>query len=213
MQGMQLAGIKEIGQCAREAGTKDGVVSAQKGFNQRFDVFRWTKCLLDVPPGCLNAQRPQFCIQPGSQLGPKHTDVPIEDYLFVLGNPLGQGAFGRVVVGQSPRRGGESTSVEVDLQKILSENNLLLTFLVIGFGYGVGKLRLGSIELGSTTGVLLAGLLFGHLGFPDTPGAATLARYGAAAGAGSVAASGLRAWRRRLRGRHPAGTGNGGRTA
>jgi putative transport protein len=62
--------------------------------------------------------------------------------------------------------------LEIDLEKLLSQNNLLLTFLVIGSGYGIGKLRFGSIELGSTTGVLLAGLLFGHLGFPDTPGAA-----------------------------------------
>ena len=43
----------------------------------------------------------------------------------------------------------------IDLQKVLSENNLLLTFLVIGFGYWVGKIRMGQIELGSTTGVLL----------------------------------------------------------
>ncbi len=63
--------------------------------------------------------------------------------------------------------------MEIDLTKLLLENPLLLTFWVIGLGYLVGRIRLGPIEFGSTTGVLLMGLLFGHLGFPTQPGAAS----------------------------------------
>ena len=36
--------------------------------------------------------------------------------------------------------------------------------VVLGFGYLVGRLRLGPIELGPVTGVLLAALVFGHFG-------------------------------------------------
>lgn len=64
--------------------------------------------------------------------------------------------------------------MEIDLQEILSQDNLLLAFVVIGSGYLLSRIRIGPVPVGSTTGVLLAGLLFGHLGFPDTPGAAQL---------------------------------------
>ena len=63
--------------------------------------------------------------------------------------------------------------MEIDVYRLLKDNPLLLTFLVIGTGYLLGRLKVGSIPLGSVTGVLLAGLLFGHLGFPDRPAAAT----------------------------------------
>ena len=62
--------------------------------------------------------------------------------------------------------------MEIDLYQLLSDNLTLLTFVVIGFGYLLGNIKIGSIEVGPTTGVLLAGLVFGHLGFPDEPDAA-----------------------------------------
>ena len=59
--------------------------------------------------------------------------------------------------------------MEIDIYRLLEDNSLLLTFVVIGTGYLLGRFKAGSIPLGSVTGVLLAGLLFGHLGFPDRP--------------------------------------------
>ncbi len=38
-------------------------------------------------------------------------------------------------------------------------------FLVLGIGYLIGKLRFGSVTLGSVAGVLFAGLIFGYFGF------------------------------------------------
>lgn len=63
--------------------------------------------------------------------------------------------------------------MEVDLHQLLSDNPLLLTFVVIGLGYLLGRVRVFSIPLGSTTGVLIAGLGLGALGLPDRPAAAT----------------------------------------
>jgi len=64
--------------------------------------------------------------------------------------------------------------MELDLSKLLSENVIMLFFLVVGIGYIIGKRKIGSIEIGSTTGVLLAGLFLGHFGFRDSPDLATL---------------------------------------
>ena len=63
--------------------------------------------------------------------------------------------------------------MEIDLREILSNNPLLLTFVVIGIGYLVGHVRIAKIAVGPTAGVLLAGLLFGHLGYPDIGWAGT----------------------------------------
>ncbi len=63
--------------------------------------------------------------------------------------------------------------MEIDLHRLLLENPLLLAFVVIGLGYLVGRLRIGGVDVGVTAGVLLVGLLLGHLGFPDQPGAAS----------------------------------------
>ena len=41
----------------------------------------------------------------------------------------------------------------------------LVFFLVIGIGYFIGNLRLGSFSIGSVAGVLFAGLIFGYFGF------------------------------------------------
>lgn len=54
--------------------------------------------------------------------------------------------------------------MEIDLLNLYSSNPMLMIFTLIGVGLLVGKIKVGPIELGSTTGVLLVGLLFGHLG-------------------------------------------------
>ena len=38
-----------------------------------------------------------------------------------------------------------------------------------GIGYVIGGIRFGSFKLGAVAGVLLAGLLLGHLGFESNP--------------------------------------------
>lgn len=47
---------------------------------------------------------------------------------------------------------------------LLREQPALALFLVIGVGYVVGRLRVGGIQLGTSLGVLLGGLLLGHFG-------------------------------------------------
>ena len=63
--------------------------------------------------------------------------------------------------------------MEIELERLLMENPILLTFVVIGLGYLLGKLRIAGVDLGATAGVLVVGLVLGHLGFPDRPEAAT----------------------------------------
>ena len=63
--------------------------------------------------------------------------------------------------------------MELDLTQILNDHWTLLLFVVIAIGYLLSKIRLGGVPLGSTAGVLIAGLFFGHLGFPNIEGAAT----------------------------------------
>ena len=46
--------------------------------------------------------------------------------------------------------------MEIDVYRLLQDNPLLLTFLVIGTGYLLGRFKVGNIPLGSVTGVLLA---------------------------------------------------------
>ncbi len=60
------------------------------------------------------------------------------------------------------------------LRELLAGNPVLLLFLVLAIGFMVGKIRLGSLSLGSVAGVLLAGLLLGHFGFESNPAIQTL---------------------------------------
>jgi putative transport protein len=53
----------------------------------------------------------------------------------------------------------------IDLYEVIAGNPALMIFLTIGVGYLFGRLKIGSVEIGPTTGVLLTGLLMGHLGF------------------------------------------------
>ena len=54
--------------------------------------------------------------------------------------------------------------MEIDLYQILKNSDLILLFLVIGFGYLIGNIKLFSVPVGSAIGVLLIGLFFGHHG-------------------------------------------------
>lgn len=63
--------------------------------------------------------------------------------------------------------------MEIDVRKILTDNPILLLFVVIGFGYLMGNLRIGPVKIGATAGVLLCGLLFGHFGYAVGPLVAT----------------------------------------
>jgi putative transport protein len=47
----------------------------------------------------------------------------------------------------------------------------LTLFLVLGFGYLIGRLRIGPVDLGAVTGTLLIALVLGRLGFTISPGA------------------------------------------
>jgi putative transport protein len=53
--------------------------------------------------------------------------------------------------------------------ELLHGNAVLLLFLVLAIGYLIGGIRFGSFQLGPVAGVLIAGLLFGHLGFLSNP--------------------------------------------
>ena len=51
------------------------------------------------------------------------------------------------------------------MYELIRNDPVLLLFLVLGIGYVIGGMRIGSFKLGPVAGVLLAGLLLGHFGF------------------------------------------------
>ena len=51
------------------------------------------------------------------------------------------------------------------LLPFLNHHQDMVFFLVIGIGYLIGNLRIGSFSMGSVAGVLFAGLIFGYFGF------------------------------------------------
>ncbi len=55
--------------------------------------------------------------------------------------------------------------MDIDLAKLLEASDVMLVFTVLALGLLVGKLRFGSLELGSTPGVLLAAIVLGSWGF------------------------------------------------
>ena len=55
------------------------------------------------------------------------------------------------------------------LDHLLREHPVGLLFVVLAVGYLIGKTRVRGFELGSVTGVLFAGLVFGHFGFQMPP--------------------------------------------
>ena len=61
--------------------------------------------------------------------------------------------------------------MEFDVTDVLTKSPMLLTFLVIGFGYLLGNIRTGLIDVDATAGVLVTGLLLGHLDLPRSSAA------------------------------------------
>lgn len=59
------------------------------------------------------------------------------------------------------------------LDQLLRENPVALLFVILGVGYLIGKTSVRGFELGAVTGVLFAGLVFGHLGYEISPHAQT----------------------------------------
>ena len=57
--------------------------------------------------------------------------------------------------------------------QFLRDNPIGLLFVVLALGYLIGKTKVRGFEAGPVTGVLFAGLLFGHLGYELTPAAQT----------------------------------------
>jgi len=59
----------------------------------------------------------------------------------------------------------------INIYHIFQNQPVLTLFVIIGMGYLIGNLRVGSFSLGPVAGVLFAGLFFGHFGFKMSPGA------------------------------------------
>jgi putative transport protein len=58
--------------------------------------------------------------------------------------------------------------MELDVYRLLEANPVLVLFLILGLGLLVGEIRVVGVQLGGVTGVLFAGLVFGHFGL-ETP--------------------------------------------
>ncbi|OAN13693.1 transporter [Photobacterium jeanii] len=55
--------------------------------------------------------------------------------------------------------------MNIDVAALLHQNDILLLFVVLAVGLGVGKFRFANLQLGNSIGVLLAALLLGNAGF------------------------------------------------
>ena len=58
-----------------------------------------------------------------------------------------------------------------NIYHLLQNQPVLTLFLILGIGYLIGNVRLGSFSLGPVAGVLFGGLFFGHFGFKMSAGA------------------------------------------
>ncbi|NIO15583.1 MAG: transporter, partial [Deltaproteobacteria bacterium] len=48
---------------------------------------------------------------------------------------------------------------------VLHESPTMVYFIILGLGYLLGKVRIGTFDLGPVAGVLFLGLIFGHFGY------------------------------------------------
>lgn len=55
--------------------------------------------------------------------------------------------------------------MNIDVVFLLKQNPILLIFVVLAIGLAIGKIRIGSLQLGNSIGVLVTSLVMGHLGF------------------------------------------------
>ena len=58
-----------------------------------------------------------------------------------------------------------------NIYHVFQNQPVLTLFIILGMGYLIGNMRLGSFSLGPVAGVLFAGLFFGHFGFKMSAGA------------------------------------------
>ena len=65
----------------------------------------------------------------------------------------------------------EDISTFSRLLETLQHQPVLTFFLILGMGYLIGNIRIGSFSLGPVAGVLFVGLFLGHFGFEISPGA------------------------------------------
>ncbi len=65
----------------------------------------------------------------------------------------------------------EDYTLFMRLIELMRQQHVLMLFLILGLGYLIGNIRIGSFSLGPVAGVLFAGLFFGHFDFRITPGA------------------------------------------
>ncbi|WP_108651464.1 aspartate:alanine antiporter [Dongshaea marina] len=57
----------------------------------------------------------------------------------------------------------------IDLLQLLHHSDALLMFVILAIGLALGRIRIGSFQIGNTIGVLFAALLFGQMGFHISP--------------------------------------------
>ena len=55
--------------------------------------------------------------------------------------------------------------MNIDVANLLFENDILLLFVVLSLGLLIAKVRLGSFQLGSSIGVIVAAIFIGNLGY------------------------------------------------
>ena len=66
--------------------------------------------------------------------------------------------------GRRAAQARRTTAMFDALAGVLRHHPEVTFFLVLGIGYAIGKVKLGSFTLGAVTGTLLAGVLVGQLG-------------------------------------------------
>ena len=64
----------------------------------------------------------------------------------------------------------EDFTLFMRLIELMREQYVLMLFLILGLGYLIGNIRIGSFSLGPVAGVLFAGLFFGYFDFRIDPG-------------------------------------------
>lgn len=62
----------------------------------------------------------------------------------------------------------------LDLVTLLKDHPEVNLFVLLALAYLIGRIPLGPLELGAPPGMLIAGLLFGHLGLTIVPGVSTI---------------------------------------
>lgn len=64
--------------------------------------------------------------------------------------------------------------MELDLVKLLNDHPELVLFVLLALAYLIGRIKIGDLELSAPPGILIAGLMMGHLGFKIFPGIETI---------------------------------------